>query len=162
MSAHLDLDAMARRVIATNHYMTLGTRNNDGSPRLSPLYYTCAKYSDFYWASSPESRHSRNIDRRPHVEIVIFNSMAMVGEGEAVYIKATTAPVEGDRPGGVWAKAFRTTAGARQLTTEALNKSGLRWYVAHACSFKVHVAASEPVHGRGADTRQPADPAALG
>ena len=48
MSGHPDLDAMAQRVIDANHYMTLATRNDDGSPRLWPVYYTCARYKDFY------------------------------------------------------------------------------------------------------------------
>jgi Pyridoxamine 5'-phosphate oxidase len=32
-----DLSPMARRVIDTNHYMTLATRDPDGRPRLSPM-----------------------------------------------------------------------------------------------------------------------------
>jgi len=48
-----ELNAMARRVIDANHYMTLATQDADGRPRLSPLYYTCARYSDFYWSPPP-------------------------------------------------------------------------------------------------------------
>ena len=47
-----ELDATARRVIDANHYMTLGTRDPSGGPRLSPVYYTAARYTDFYWLSS--------------------------------------------------------------------------------------------------------------
>jgi hypothetical protein len=36
MGGHPELDAMARRVIDANQYMVLGTRDPDGSPRLSP------------------------------------------------------------------------------------------------------------------------------
>src|SRR4029079_11023331 len=60
-----ELNAMARRVIDANHYMTLATQDADGRPRLSPLYYTCARYSDFYWVSSPTAHHSRNLGSRP-------------------------------------------------------------------------------------------------
>jgi hypothetical protein len=51
------LDATARRVIDANHYMTLGTLDPDGRPRLSPVCYTRARYSDFYWVSAPEAHH---------------------------------------------------------------------------------------------------------
>jgi len=37
---HPDLNAMARRVIDANHYMTLATTGPGGRPRLSPVYYT--------------------------------------------------------------------------------------------------------------------------
>jgi nitroimidazol reductase NimA-like FMN-containing flavoprotein (pyridoxamine 5'-phosphate oxidase superfamily) len=62
-----ELDAMARRVIEGNRYMTLGTVEPDGAPRLSPVYYTPARHTDFYWVSSPEARHSRNIGRSGRV-----------------------------------------------------------------------------------------------
>ena len=50
---------------------------------------TPARCSDFYWVSSPRARHSRNLEQCPAVEIVIFDSTAPVGQGEAVYIAAT-------------------------------------------------------------------------
>ena len=84
VSGHPDLNAIARRVIDANHYMTLGTLDPDGRPRLSPVYYTAARYSDLYWVSSPDAHHSTNLAERPEVEIVIFDSTAPVGEGQAV------------------------------------------------------------------------------
>jgi Pyridoxamine 5'-phosphate oxidase len=39
MGGDADLSPMARRVIDTNHYMTLATRDPDGRPRLSPMKY---------------------------------------------------------------------------------------------------------------------------
>src|SRR3954447_10708894 len=94
--AHEDLDATARRVIDANHYMTLATTQPDGGPRASPLYYTAARYTDFYWVSSPDAHHSRNVADRPDVEIVIFDSMAPVGEAEAVYLGATARAIRDD------------------------------------------------------------------
>jgi hypothetical protein len=64
MNGHPELNAMARRVIDANHYMTLATRDPDGDPRLSPVYYTAARYTDFYWLSSPQAQHSRNLTER--------------------------------------------------------------------------------------------------
>lgn len=150
---------MARRVIDANHYMVLATRDPDEGPRLSPVYYTAARYTDFYWVSSPEARHSRNLAERPQVEIVIFDSTADVGDGEAVYLAAIARPIRDHELAAVCAEAFRTTAGGQRFEPDALRGSSpLRLYVARAKSCEVHVAGSHPVHGRGVDTRQTADP----
>ena len=154
-----DLDATARRVIDANHYMTLASREPDGGPRLSPMYYTAARYTDFYWISSPEARHSRNVVDRPEVELVIFDSTVAVGEGEAVYVSATARPIRDDELEAVCPVAFRTTAGARRFAPDELRGGApLRLFVAHATAWEVHVAGSDPFHGRGVDTRLPADP----
>jgi hypothetical protein len=154
-----ELDATARRVIDANHYMTLGTRDPSGGPRLSPVYYTAARYTDFYWLSSPAARHSRNVADRPEVELVIFDSSARVGEAEAVYLSATARPIRDDELEAVCPEAFRTTAGARRFAPDELRGGApLRLFVAHATAWEVHVAGSDPFHGRGVDTRQPADP----
>ena len=34
-----DLDAVARAILDANHYMTLGTADENGPPWVSPLYY---------------------------------------------------------------------------------------------------------------------------
>jgi hypothetical protein len=154
-----DLNAMARRVIDGNHYMTLATTDPGGRPRLSPVYYAAARYSDFYWVSSPQAQHSRNLAERPEAEIVIFDSTAPVGEGEAVYLAATAAAVSDEELEAVLPEAFRATAGARRFTADELRGGALRLYVARTTSCEVHVAGQHPVHGRGADTRQRADPA---
>jgi nitroimidazol reductase NimA-like FMN-containing flavoprotein (pyridoxamine 5'-phosphate oxidase superfamily) len=153
-----DLNAMARRVIDASHYMTLGTADPDGRPRLSPVYYTPARYSDFYWVSSPDAQHSRNLAERPEAEIVIFDSTAPANQGEAVYIHATARAVPDDELEAVCPDAFRTTGGARPFTPDELRDGDLRLYVARARSCEVHVAAHHPAHGRGIDTRQQADP----
>ena len=159
---HRDLDAMARRVISANHYMTLATTDPGGRPRLSPVYYTPARYSDFYWVSSPRAQHSRNLADRPEAQIVIFDSTAPAGRGEAVYITATTRAVPDGELEAVCPEAFRTAAGARPFTPDDLRGGELRLYVAHARSCEVHVAAHHPAHGRGIDTRQTADPTSGG
>ncbi len=155
---HADLDEMARRVIDGNHYMTLGTTDPDGRPRLSPVYYTPARYTDFYWVSAPGAQHSLNLADRPETEIVIFDSTAPANQGEAVYLSATAAEVPDGELESVIGEAFRTTAGARRFTLAELRDGTLQLYVARARSCEVHVAANHPGHGRGVDTRQPAEP----
>ena len=155
-----DLDALARSVIDANHYMTLGTQDAGGRMRLSPVYYTPARYTDFYWLSSPEARHSRNVAEHPAVEIVIFGSTARVGEGEAVYMSATARCIPDDEVDGVIGEAFLARAGAREFAAgELRGDADLRLYVARATSWEVHVPGSHPVHGAGIDRRLPAAPA---
>jgi hypothetical protein len=153
------LNAMARRVIDTNRYMTLATLDPDGRPRLSPVYYTAARYSDFYWVSSPHAHHSHNLAERPQVQIVIFDSTTPVGQGEAVYLSAVARQIADEELEPVLPEAFRTVDGARRFDADELRGSApLRLYVASSTSCEVHVPGRHPVHGRGVDTRQPADP----
>jgi hypothetical protein len=156
---YADLNALARRVIDTNQYMTLGTTDPGGRPRLSPVYYTPARYSDFYWVSVPDAQHSLNLAERPEAEIVIFDSTAPAGRGEAVYLDTIATAIPDDRLETVCPEAFRTTTGGHRFTPADLRAGDLRLYVAHVRSCEVHVPGSHPVHGRGTDTRQPADPA---
>lgn len=110
-------------MIDANHYMVLGTRDPDDEPRLSPVYYTAARYSNLYWLSSPEAQHSRNLVEHPGVEMVIFDSTAAVGDGEAVYLSATARPIADDELEAVCPEAFRTTAGARRFEPDELRSS---------------------------------------
>jgi hypothetical protein len=154
-----DLDALARRVIDANLYMMLGTLDPDGVPRLSPVFYTPARYTDFYWLSSPQAHHSRNLVERPHVQIVIFDSTVRIGEGEAAYLTGTAGPVPDDELDTACREGFRSVPGTRHFAPDELRGGAeLRLYVAHATTWEVHVPGRHPVHGRGVDTRQPADP----
>jgi hypothetical protein len=163
LTAELEsLDANARRVIDTNHYMTLATVNPDGRPRVSPVYYTPARYTAFYWVSSPDARHSRNIEDRPNIEIVIFDSSAPVGATAAVYVGAQAHQVADDELDDLLPEAFRTTQGARAFArVELQGKAKLRLYVALALTTEVHVAGRHPLNEGGIDVRMPADPARL-
>lgn len=153
------LDEMARRVIDRNLYMVLGTLDPDGQPRLSPVFFTAARYEDFYWVSVPASHHSRNVAERQDVRIVVFDSSLPPGETEAVYVSATSRMVPRERLADVVDEAFRPDGGAVRFTPDDLSgDAALRLFVAHATSFEVHVRGRHPTHGRGYDSRQSADP----
>lgn len=158
--ARAALDEMARRVIDGNTYMVLGTLDPDGQPRLSPVFYTSARYRDFYWVSVPDSHHSRNLAERPEVRVVIFDSRSRPGESEAVYITATAREVPEETLLHVVGEAFRTDAGTQFAPEELSGDARLRLYVARATAYEVHVRGSHPSHGRGYDSRQAADPTA--
>jgi hypothetical protein len=78
MDRQQDFGAIAKAIIDSNLYMTLGTADEDGCPRVSPVYYAPEGYAEFYWVSSPEATHSRNITVRPEVAIVVFDSRAPI------------------------------------------------------------------------------------
>jgi len=88
MNHQQDLGIMARTIIDSNMYMVLGTADESGQPWVSPVYYASAVYAEFYWVSSPEARHSRNIEVRRQVSIVVFDSQAPIGKGQGVYMSA--------------------------------------------------------------------------
>ncbi len=79
--------------------MVLGTADQAGRPWVSPVYYAPAAYREFFWVSSPEARHSRNLAARGGVSIVIFDSSAPIGTGTGVYMSATAEELTGDERG---------------------------------------------------------------
>jgi nitroimidazol reductase NimA-like FMN-containing flavoprotein (pyridoxamine 5'-phosphate oxidase superfamily) len=90
-----DVDAGARAVIDANRYMTLGTADGHGSPWVSPVWFAHEGYREFFWVSSPQARHSRNLAARPQVSIVIFDSQVPVGSAAAVYMVAVAEELTG-------------------------------------------------------------------
>jgi Pyridoxamine 5'-phosphate oxidase len=121
MAQPADLAATARALIDGNHYLTLGTVDDDGRPWVAPVFYAAGGYTDFYWMSSPETTHSRNLARRPDVFIVVFDSRAPVGSGQAVYMAATASELAGaDVDRGLEVYPGPAERGGRRMTPEQL------------------------------------------
>jgi pyridoxine/pyridoxamine 5'-phosphate oxidase len=89
------LAAMARQVIDASQYLVLATADQHGVPWASPVWYAHANYREFFWVSHPQARHSRNIETRPQVSIVIFDSSARPGAAQAVYISGAAGLTTG-------------------------------------------------------------------
>ncbi len=151
-----DLGEMARHVIDTNRYLTMGTTEPDQRPRLSPVYFTHVDYRDFFWVSSPAAHHSKNIAARPEIVIVIFDSTASIGQGQAVYVSAQATVVADDELSRRCAEAFaRVDPGAKRFEAHELSGgAALRLYRARATSLEVHIPGRDPVYGAGVDTRR--------
>jgi nitroimidazol reductase NimA-like FMN-containing flavoprotein (pyridoxamine 5'-phosphate oxidase superfamily) len=99
--------AAARAIIDANLYMTLGTADRSGRPWVSPVYFSAEGYSEFFWVSSPEATHSRNLAARSEVSIVIFDSQVPISTGQGVYMSATAeevADAERDRGLGIFSR----------------------------------------------------------
>ena len=86
---------VARSIIDANLYMVLGTADAHGRPWASPVYFAVQGYRRFYWVSSPEVTHSRNIAVRAEVGIVVFDSQVPIGTGQGLYMQAVAEQVEG-------------------------------------------------------------------
>jgi Pyridoxamine 5'-phosphate oxidase len=106
-----DPAALAREIIDANRYMTLATADGDGRPWASPVWYAHQGYTDLYWVSRPEARHSRNLAVRPEVSIVIFDSTVPEGDGQAVYVEAVAEGLDGaEREQGIAVVSRRSEA----------------------------------------------------
>jgi len=66
-----------------------------GHPWVSPVYFAHADFDEFFWVSSPETQHSRNIALRPEIGIVVFDSHVEIGTGRAVYMSAAAEELAG-------------------------------------------------------------------
>ncbi len=134
-----ELRAMAEAAYATAHFMVLGTTEEDGSARVSPVYHE-RDGDDLYWISAPSALHSRNLERDPRATAVVFDSTAHVTDGSAVYVTGTAAQVPLDElaealhvfdhpRGGAWTFAVEDLSGDRVL----------RLYRLRATTVEVHL-----------------------
>jgi nitroimidazol reductase NimA-like FMN-containing flavoprotein (pyridoxamine 5'-phosphate oxidase superfamily) len=153
-SSHPKLERIARAVIEANKYMTLATADDAGRPWASPVYYTPEGHDVFYWVSSPNSVHSRNLAQRPDLSIVIFDSQAQIGAAEAVYMVARADIVpegELERCAATYGSRFPELRVFRP--DELWAPAELRLYRARVAEHSVLVRGSDPDFGRGVDTR---------
>lgn len=77
-----------KEIISKILYITIATASKDGSPWNSPVYSAYDEEYNFFWISSPEAQHSKNIKENNRVFLVIYDSTIAEGTGEGVYIQA--------------------------------------------------------------------------
>ncbi|ADD40256.1 pyridoxamine 5'-phosphate oxidase family protein [Stackebrandtia nassauensis] len=144
----------AKHVIDSNKYLTLGSVLDDGNPWTTPVYFTPDGYHRFYWVSNPDSVHSRNIAARSRVRIVVFDSSVRIGGAEAVFMDAEATLV----PEAELADASALYSGRfpelREFGVDELTApNSLRLYRADALNHEILVRGSDPVFGKGTDSR---------
>ena len=153
-----ELNDMARRVLDTNRYMTLGTVDEQGDPWVTPVYFGFADHHALYWISSPEAEHSRNVVRHPDVSIVVFDSQVPIGGAEAVYMKATAEEVTEPTADDCAAAFEPRFEGVMSVTPGELKPPAkLRLYRARVEKHWVLIRGRDPVWGRGIDSRLPVE-----
>ena len=96
MTQELDPVAIARAIIEGNLYLVLGTADRDGRPWVTPVYYAPASPREFLWVSRPDATHSRNLEARKDVSIVIFDSSVPISTGQGVYMSGTAEELSGE------------------------------------------------------------------
>ena len=147
-----DLGMIARTIMDSIMYMVLGTADDVGSPWTSPVYFASKGYKEFYWMSSPDVTHSRNILVRPKISIVIFDSKVPVGMGQAVYMSAMAEELAGadlDQGLQIYNGRFQNPAehGVRLIAPEGVQPPALyRLYRAVAQQHWVLDPAGHPDH----------------
>ena len=145
----------ARDIIQANLYLVLATADRSGRPWSSPLYFAELDCREFFWVSSPDAAHSRNIAVRPEVGIAVFDTSAPIGTGQGAYMSALAEPVnESEIAHGIDVFSRRSlTHGGRAWTVEDVRAdAGLRLYRAVADSYWILAKDGRPDH------RIPADP----
>jgi nitroimidazol reductase NimA-like FMN-containing flavoprotein (pyridoxamine 5'-phosphate oxidase superfamily) len=153
--AMADLGELARTTLARNRFMVLGTVDPSGRPRVSPVWFSLVDHGDAYWLSSPAAHHSRNIEVRPEVSIVVFDSSADPHTGQAVYLEATASRVRDDELADACARAFRGVDPELSYTPESLADEPFVLYRARVTASEIHVRGRDFGDGRGSDQRVP-------
>jgi nitroimidazol reductase NimA-like FMN-containing flavoprotein (pyridoxamine 5'-phosphate oxidase superfamily) len=150
-----DLAELARATLTRNRFMVLGTVDPTGRPRVSPVWFAMVDHTAVYWLSSPDAHHSRNIEMRPNVSIVVFDSRADPHTGQAVYLEATAGRVADDELASACAMAFRDVDPDLSYTPESLADEPFVLYRAHVTASEIHVRGRDFGDGTGSDQRVP-------
>ena len=149
MSAAGPAAQTARDIIEASRYLVLATADAAGRPWSSPVYFAHIGFTEFYWVSSPEVTHSRNIAVRPEVGIAVFDSRAEIGTGQGVYMSAAATLVDDGETGrGIEAFSRRSVAhGGREWTSEDVRPGGgILLYRATADSLWILAKDGQPDH----------------
>ena len=158
-TADPDLDQQARDILDRIRYVVLGTIDEDGRTRTSPVYFTPHGYEDLYWVSYADTHHSQNLARDRRLSGVVFDSTRPPGETGAVYLTGTAREIAADELADHLPAAFDPEGrGGRRFSPEELTGDGLRLWVLHVERWEVHVRAGDPVLGTGQDRRVDVDP----
>ena len=155
-----DLAQQARDILDRIRFIVLGTIDEDGRTRTSPVYFVPHGYEDFYWVSNPASHHSQNLARDNRLSGVVFDSTVTPGpDTGAVYVTGTAREIPKDELPEHLPRAFRVERGARAFTAEELTgEADLRLWVLHVESWEVHIRGGHPTLGTGTDRREGVDP----
>jgi nitroimidazol reductase NimA-like FMN-containing flavoprotein (pyridoxamine 5'-phosphate oxidase superfamily) len=152
-----DLSELARTVIDSNRYMALGTADASGHPWVTPVWFASDDCRHFYWVSSPDARHSQNLEARPEVAIAIFDSTVIPGSAQAVYMNGLAEELTGsqlERGIEVFDRVSRTDLGREWGLDDVQEPSLFRLYRATVSEHFVLIPGRDPERGTGVDRRE--------
>ena len=160
MTADAPLLEHAHGLLEANDYLTLGTVNADGTPWTTPFYFAADGLTDVYWVSSRTSLHSVNVEARPEVSLVVFDSTVPAYHGRALYAVGSASVVEdAEVERGLSVYPGPESRGGSPLTAdEVTGDSPWRLYRAQATQVWVLCPREPrqpcPRHGRSDDHRE--------
>jgi hypothetical protein len=140
----------ARSIIDASLYMVLATADETGRPWASPVYFANSGYTEFFWVSSPDTAHSRNIAARPQISMVIFDSQVPIGTGQGVYMAAVAQEAAGaalDRGLEVFSRRSLAHGGAAWTRKDVEALAGLRLYRATGQDHSILAKDGRPDYG---------------
>ena len=137
-----------RDIIEASRYLVLATADAAGRPWSTPLYFAHIGFTEFFWVSSPDVTHSRNIAVRPEAGIVVFDSQVPIGTGQGVYMSAVAKLLEGETAQEIEAFSRRSVAhGGSEWTSENVRPGAdMRLYQATAGSHWILAKDGRPDH----------------
>lgn len=89
-----DLYKKAAEIIKTISYITIATATKDGTPWNTPVSATFDSSLNFYWGSSHDAVHSKNILENSNTFVVVFDSQQPEGTGVGVYMQGNSKQLE--------------------------------------------------------------------
>jgi hypothetical protein len=114
------------------------------------VYFAHVDCREFFWVSSPEVTHSRNIAVRPEVGIVVFDSSVEIGTGQGVYMSAVAEQVvdgaEAERGLDVFSRRSLRHGGRVWTADDVRDAGGLRLYRAVAEDHSMLAKDGQPDH----------------
>lgn len=146
-------------LLALHRYLVLGTVDPAGNPWATPVFYAADGEHRVLWVSSPDSCHSRNIAACPTVAVTVFDTHALIGQAEALYLEATASLVNDHAcPVAVELLNARLPTG-QQLGPHDLGPEGpLRVYQANVTRHHVLIRGGDSRFDNVTDTRLPVEP----
>ena len=151
-----DLGAVARAIVDANSYLTLATADASGRPWATPVWFAPVGYDAFLWVSAIDTDHSRNLAVRPEVGLVIFDSGAAIGTGQAVYVAATAERLDGAAltEGIERFSRHSLASGGRAFSLDEVTEgAAMGLYRATASGHWILDKAEDPAGGRAGDHR---------
>ena len=84
----------ARHIIERNNYIALATADRRGNPWVAAVFFVYDDDYNFYFLSSVDSRHGKNIASNDSIAGVIFDSTSPLGSSDSVQVCGRASLVE--------------------------------------------------------------------
>jgi hypothetical protein len=97
-----DLQARVREALERTDVMALSTIDADGGPWTSPVQYQWDSQLNLYFASMPDARHVRNIQRDARVAVAIYNMPGPPGGNLGLQIRGVATALGPGRRHDGW------------------------------------------------------------